>query len=141
MIKPLIRKKNINNAVAVQNLIFEQKLDYKSNSEKQSLLVNKLYDLQHWHYFYGQDLDFKGKIDYLTRLFGKYSIKKKMPQKGDTYIWFVEINSQVYSVYQCSYACFVEVALERNYDQVLVDVDLLMTSLFSNCNHFPKYKK
>lgn len=138
MIKPLIRKKNINNAVAVQNLIFEQKLEYKIYSDKQSLLVNKLYDIQHWHYFYGQDLDFKGKIDYLTRLFGKYSIKKKMPQKGDTYIWFVEINNHVYSVYQCSYACFMEVSLETDYEKVLVDIDVFMKGLFSKCKHSPK---
>lgn len=107
MIKPIKRKKNINNAVAVQNLVFEQGL-YSENSDKQSKLVNQIYNIQHWHYFYSDDnLDFKGKIQYLNNLFGKYSIKKKLPEKGMTYLWFVEINGTVYTYNISMFICLL----------------------------------
>jgi hypothetical protein len=127
MIQLIKRKRNIHHAVPVQNLVFEQeKYNEKGFSDKQCILVNKLYHIQHWHYFNDTELNFDEKIAYVNNLFGLYSFKKQLPEKGLTYIWFANINGNKYAIYQCSYACFLEVEKTAEYDQVLIDINELI---------------
>jgi hypothetical protein len=133
----LNRKRNFNKMVSVQNLIFEQKLNYKENMDYQSKLVNKLYDIQNWHYFYLDSLSFDQKVKYLNKYLGTYSIKKMLKDKGTTYLWFLEIKGQKFTVYQCSYALFMEVELKSNYKDVLNNINEFMSILFSGCTQKP----
>lgn len=139
MITPIKSKTLLKNACAVQNLVFEQKLyGQEKINDQHSDLVNLLYDLQHWHYFWKTDLSFDDKISQFNKLFGPYSLHKKLPEKGTTYIWNLEVNGSKYSVFMCDYACFIETLKKTPFDQACSDIKEIAQLVFQDAKQKPR---
>lgn len=138
MIIPTTRKRNPNRSIAMQNLIFERN-EYKQYEDLHGKLVNYLYDLQNWHIFYPQELSFKEKVDLFTQWFGKENAIEKLPEKGSTYIWYVKINDDLYNLYLCSYAFFMEVSPKVTVPKACGDLKELGLVIFQGAKKSPKF--
>lgn len=136
MIKATSIKKIPGRNIALQNLSFEQKI-YSSVSEKHGELVNTIYDMQNWHLFQKGELSLDEKVELFTNWFGPVSLKKKLREKGDTYIWIVDINGNLYTLFLCSYAFFMETPISTPFEDAIKATHEIEEFLFSNAKAKP----
>ena len=130
-------------SVAIQNLSFEQNIYLKNKKvqEQHGDLVCLIYDMQNWPLFQKEELSFDQRIEKMNQWFGAYAIKKKMREKGDVYIWLVDVNGTIYSLYLCSYAFFMETKKSTDFEKVLVDVREIATLMFKDAKAKPRNLK
>ena len=139
MIKPTKLTKIPRGSTPLQHLSFEQKIYLKSEKVKKvhGELVNALYDMQNWHLFQKKELSFPEQISLFTQWFGKPSLKKTLREKGETNIWIIEVNGNLYTLFLCSFAFFMETTLETPFDEAWVAVQEIEEVLFQDAKDKP----
>lgn len=143
MIKPCDTKKLPSALIPLQRLSFEQKI-YLNNEkvqDKHGKLVNLLYDLQHWHYFQKDEMTFKQKVELLNSMFGPFTLKKTLREKGETFIWLIDVNDSKYAIYFCSYALFMETPRSTDFHKVCEDTKEIAELVFKQAKAKPNSLK
>lgn len=135
MVTPTKNKTLPKKLIPIQNLYYDQvdgtTQDSDSMNELQYKVVNKVYDMQFWHYHYSHP-SANDRLKMFTKWFGPANTSKKNARHGLMHIWTIIVNDSKYVLYLTNITFFMETPKDTPFENVLADLKEIEKLLLSD---------